>query len=130
MQTTELGENDSTIIIRTNKNQYFTNETINVSVTNKLDLPVNYFKCDNVDLSPVQVLQFSNGGWIEKEIPYLCTAMGPSGYFGVLNVKQAKNNSVSLPNMNGLIKLQFKFRLGEYYITYYSNEFTIKGGEN
>ena len=56
--------------------------------------------------------------------------MGTSGYFGVLNVKQAKNNSVSLPNMNGLIKLQFKFRLGEYYITYYSNEFTIKGGEN
>ena len=47
MQTTELGENDPTIIIRTNKNQYFTNETINVSVTNKLDLPVNYFKCDN-----------------------------------------------------------------------------------
>lgn len=120
---------DPTIQILTGKSQYFINENIDLKLTNQLDLPVNYFICDQIDLAPMQVLLYTNGGWIEMDTTYLCTSMGPMGYFGVLDIMETENDTFCLFNMTGTYKLKYEFLLGEYFITYCSNEFEIRGGE-
>jgi hypothetical protein len=118
--------NDSLeIVVKTGKNQYVVNDKIDVSVTNHLTKQANYFICDNVGLSPSKFLKYNNGKWTEYYYPAICTAMGPAGFYGVLNASYTKFDTLTLPSEIGQFKLRYTFIVNNDTLNYDSNEILI-----
>jgi hypothetical protein len=122
-------ESDSSkiIIVETGKSEYIVNSKIDVTIKNNLDKQANHFICDNTDLSPCEILKYENGAWVEKEYSVACTAMGPMGYFGVLDVSESKHDTISLFNEIGKFRLRYRFVVNKDTLDFDSNEFQLNG---
>ncbi len=120
--------NDSLFIdIKTGKNQYVVNDKIDIKLTNHLTKQANYFICDNVGLRPSKFLKYNNGIWIEYDNPAVCTAMGPAGFYGILNASETRLDTIILPSETGYFKLRYAFVVDNVTLNYDSNEILING---
>ena len=115
------------IVIKTGEIYYMEFSEVDVTITNNSSRDLYYFKCDNVDLSPSQILRYDNGKWIAVDYNVVCTDMGPSGYFGVLKGLGLKQDTVPLDRYLGKIKLRYKFMIDKDTLTIDSNEFNVNG---
>lgn len=121
-------ENDSQIItIQTGKSEYIYQSEVDVTITNNSTKDVNYFKCDNSDLSPSQILRYDNGKWTAEDFYVICTAMGPSGYFGIIDGLGSKQDTIPLDMRLGKMKYRYKFVIENDTLTIDSNEFNVYG---
>lgn len=119
-------ENNSLdITIKTGKSEYISFSEVDVVISNNSSNDVNYFKCDNSDLSPSQILRYDNGKWIAEDYYVVCTSMGPSGYFGILKGLGVKQDTVPMGMLLGKIKLRYKFLIDNDTLTIDSNEFNV-----
>lgn len=121
-------ENNSLdITIKTGKSEYISFSEVDVVISNNSSKDVNYFKCDNSDLSPSQILRYDNGKWNAEDYNVVCTSMGPSGYFGIIKGLGVKQDTVPMDMLLGKIKLRYKFLIDNDTLTIDSNEFNVYG---
>ncbi|HRX30643.1 MAG: hypothetical protein H6537_06925 [Bacteroidales bacterium] len=113
------------IEITTEKSEYAINSKIAVTIRNNLDKQAYYFKCDNVDICPSEILAHENGTWTEIDNPIACTQTGPMGYWGVLTVAETKHDTILLPNETGKFKLRYKLIVENDTFNFDSNEFLL-----
>lgn len=73
--------------------------------------------------------QYNNCNWIKSYYPLVCTAMGPAGFYGTLNISETKYDTITLFNETGKFKLRFRFIIDNDSLDFDSNEFTINGLE-
>ena len=125
----EVSKDPINIKIETGKNEYVVNTVIDVTLTNNSNKQAQHFKCDNSDLGPFKMLKYENGIWIENYYAILCTAMGPMGYFGVLDISETKHDTLSLYNETGKFKLRYRFIVDNDTLDFDSNEFLLYGIE-
>lgn len=115
------------IKIKTGKTSYIINDKIDLILINNTNSQAKYFICDNSDLDPTWILKYDNGNWIDSYYPLVCTAWGPAGFYGTLNVSEIKLDTITLFNEIGKFKLRFRFVIGNDSIDFDSNEFIING---
>ena len=116
------------IEVLTGENEYLIGHEIDVSVINKLGKQVNYFRCDNVDFGPNEILVQEDGFWKETGFSIACTQMGLMGYWGVLSIGETQYDTLTISEF-GIYKLRYRFVSGNDTLDVDSNEFTIKGLE-
>lgn len=128
-EKTETVESD-TIKIRTGKANYLVNSEIDLTLINNTSSAAKHFICDNSNLAPTWIVEYDNNSWNEIEFPLLCTAMGPAGFYGILDVSEIKHDTVTLSiNETGKFKLRYRFVIGNDTLDFDSNEFTVSGLE-
>lgn len=116
---------NKSIVIKTDKMVYDTGERMHIDVTNILEDTVRHFKCDNHDLGPSYILKKEPpGDWIEKRIHYICTQMGPVGYWGTILPSQTKKDSLKI-DTTGTYRLKYTFIINSDTTYHLSNEFEI-----
>ncbi len=115
---------ESEIVISTDEKIYSSNEKIAFEVLNKTENAWTHFICDNVNIAPDKIVKFHTGTWLEFDYFVICTAMGPAGYFGILEPMDMINDSLMIEEI-GRYKLRFKFIAESDTLFYYSNEFVI-----
>ena len=114
-----------TIEIKTDKTEYQIFEQISLIITNHLEKEASHFSCDQIDIAPSHLVEKDNSeNWIENELTYNCTHVGPMGYFGTLLSSAIKNDSTSIEE-TGTYKLKYTFIIENDTTFYYSNEFSV-----
>jgi len=112
------------IEIKTKKDVYDNSEMIHLRISNKLEDTAYHFKCDNYNLEPTYILKKQSDIWVKKELHYICTQMGPMGYFGKLIPSQTKNDSLEIDS-TGTYKLRYTFIINSDTSYYTSNMFEV-----
>lgn len=125
----ETENETSTLTVNTGKGEYTYLSYVDVTLTNQSDKDAAYFTCDNVDLTPSQILHYDNGEWVVEEIPVLCTGMGPAGYFGTIEADGNKKDTVVMDMPIGRVKLRYQFVIDNDTLNFDSNEFVVSDNQ-
>ena len=112
--------------IKTGKTDYSINTKIGVTFSNYLGCKANYAICNNSGPLPTEILIYKNGNWVDSTYYTICTAIGPSGYFGVINMAEIKHDTLILVNYTtGKFKLRYPFVVNKDTLHFDSNEFNV-----
>jgi hypothetical protein len=122
-------DDNSVVIIRTDKSEYVVNSKMGISLKNNSEMILKHFKCDNYAIRPLKLIEKVDGNWVAEDFQTVCTQMGPVGYNGTLNVNETKNDTVNLLNTVGTYKLRYRFITETDTFDIDSNEFLLFGLE-
>ena len=125
IESTKTKHSNKIIKIHTDKNIYSPGEMIHVKIKSNLSQTAYHYSCDDVNLKPSHILSYVNGKWQEEAKYYICTTLGPMGFWGKLENIYAKEDSLYI-NKKGLFTLKYTFIVEPDTLYIESNEFEIK----
>jgi len=122
----EKEDNNQTLIIKTDKENYTTGESVSIEIINKYDTNIDYYICSSYSgISPI-IYKYVHNDWTGYWAP-LC-----DGYIshccGVLETNDIYEDIFNFEFESGIYRIEYKFIVenGQGYQSFYSNEFTFE----